>query len=142
MSYNLLNTAMAATCILGCNKTFTFLKYLGTTIDDMGRDIPQFDEPKTLTGSIQAVSNEMYEQLGLDLNKNYKIVFSSTLMKSLAEDIQPDRIIYNNRTFELVENKNWYDTNGWTKALVVELKSLRAENESEISFLQNQKPDI
>ena len=63
-------------------------------------------------------------------------------MKSLAEDIQPDRIIYNNRTFELVENKNWYDTNGWTKALVVELKSLRAENESKTSFLQNQKPDI
>lgn len=125
MTINLLPIAMAATDILGCNKTFTFLKYLENSIDPMGRDVPSFADPITYTGSIQAVSNKMYEQLGLDLNKNYKIVFCPALMQSLAENIQPDRIIYNNRTFELVENKNWYETNGWTKVLMVELKNER-----------------
>lgn len=136
MSFNLLNPAMAAIAILGCNKPFTFLKYKGTTIDDMGRDVPEFEEPRTLLGCIQPVSNKMYEQLGLDLDKNYKIVFSSALMKSLAENIQPDRIIYQGLTYELVENKNWYETNGWTKAIMVELKSLREpEDESDINFI-------
>lgn len=122
MGFNVLNPAMAATAILGCNKSFIFLKYKGTTIDMMGRDVPEFAEPITHTGSIQPVSNKMYEQMGLDLDKNYKTVFCSALMQSIAENIQPDRIIYDGRTFELVENKNWYETNGYTKVLMVELK--------------------
>lgn len=124
MALNLLDIAMGATNILGCNKPFIFLKWKENIIK-MGKDVPVFEEPITLTGSIQAVSNKMYEQLGLDLDKNYKTVFCSALMQSIAEEIQPDRIIYENRTYELVENKNWYETNGWTKALMVELKELR-----------------
>jgi len=72
----------------------------------------------------------MREQLGLDLNENYKTVFCPALMQSIAEKLQPDRIAYENRTYEIVENKDWYETNGWTKALIVELKSLRKEDES------------
>lgn len=125
MGFNLLPPAMNATAILGCNKKFTFLKYLGTTIDDMGRDVPNFDEAKTFTGSIQPVDNKMYEQLGLDLNLHYKVVYCHLLMQSIAEQLQPDRIMYDGLTYELVQNEDWYETNGWTKALIVELKSLR-----------------
>lgn len=132
MTLNLLPIAMAATAILGCNKSFEFLKFKESIIDDMGRDVPQFESPVTLIGSLQPVSNKMYEQLGLDLNKNYKIVFSPALMQSLAEKIQPDRIVYQGLTYELVENKNWYETNGWTKALVVDLKSLNNDELDEI----------
>lgn len=125
---------MAAIAPLGCNKQFTFLKYKGTTIDEMGRDVPEFEEPVTLLGCIQPISNKMYEQLGLDLDKHYKTVFSSALMKSIAESIQPDRIIYQGLTYELVENKNWYETNGWTKAIMVELKETR-NDESDTSTI-------
>lgn len=127
MTLNLLPIAMSATAILGCNKSFLFYKYLSTELDEMGRDVPQYAPPKLTTGSVQAVSNKMYEQLGLDLNKNYKIVYSSELIQSIAEEVQPDRISYNNRIYEVVENKNWYETNGYTKVLMVELKD--AENE-------------
>lgn len=127
MTLNLLPIAMNATSILGCNKTFLFYKYIGTIIDDLGRDKPDFAEPVRITGSVQPVSNKMYEQLGLDLDKNYKIIYSSALINSIAEDIQPDRVVYDNRTFEIVENKNWYETNGYTKILMVELKELRQD---------------
>ena len=123
MSFNVLNPAMAATAILGCNKQFLFYKWLGSTVDDMGRDVPNYDEAVTLTGSVQAVPNKMYEQLGLDFNKNYKTVFCSALIQSIAENIQPDRIVYDGRTYDVVENKNWYETNGYTKILVVEVKN-------------------
>lgn len=135
MTFNVLIPAMAATSILGCNKTFKFLKWLSNSVDEMGRDVPLFAAPQTLTGSIQAVPNKMYEQLGLDLNHNYKTVFCPELMQSIAEKIQPDRIEYENRTFELVENKNWYETNGYIKALIVELKELR-KNESKNNQIQ------
>lgn len=125
MTLNLLPIAMAATDILGCNQPFQFLKYKGTTIDPMGRDVPEFEEPATLTGSLQPVSNKMYEQLGLDLNKNYIVIYCPALMQSIAQTPQPDRIVFQNRTYELVENKDWYVSNGWTRAIAVELKELR-----------------
>lgn len=141
MTLNLLPIAMTATAVLGCNKIFQYYRYQETIVDDMGRDVPQYADPKPITGSVQAVSNKMYEQLGLDLNKNYKIIYSPELIQSIAEKIQPDRIVYDNRTFEVVENKNWYETNGYTKILIVELKELR-QNESSSNQIQNQKPTI
>lgn len=128
MTLNLLPIAMAATAVLGCNKTFQYYRYQETIVDDMGRDVPKYAEPKPVTGSVQAVSNKLYEQLGLNLDKNYKIIYSPELIQSIAEKIQPDRIVYNNRTFEVVEDKDWYETNGYTRILVVELKELRCQN--------------
>lgn len=136
MTLNLLPIAMRTTAILGCNKNFLFYKWIESTVDLMGRDVPKFAPPILATGSIQAVSNKMYEQLGLDLNKNYKIVFSPTLIQSIAEEIQPDRILYDGRTYEVVENKDWYETNGYTKVLMVELKELRSD-ESNPDTLQH-----
>lgn len=138
MVLNLLPIAMNATAILGCNKSFLYYEYLGNELKG-GRDIPRFAEPIPMKGSVQAVSNKTYEQLGLDLNKNYKTVFSTALIASMAEEIQPDRIVYENRTYEVVENKNWYETNGYTKILVVELKEFR---DNDTNKLQNQKPNI
>ncbi len=141
MTLNLLPIAMRATAILGCNKNFLFYKWIKNTVDAMGRDVPEYAPPVPATGSIQAVSNKMYEQLGLDLDKHYKIVFSPVLIQSIAEKIQPDRILYNGRTYEVAENKNWYETNGYTKVLMAELKELRV-NEGNPNTLQDQKSDI
>ena len=125
MTLNLLPIAMAATAILGCNKQFMFYKFLGSELDEYGRDIPAYADPVVYTGSIQAVPNKMYEQLGLDLDKNYKTVFCPELMRSLAESLQPDIIEYNGGRYQIIENKNYYETNGWTKALIVEIKNER-----------------
>lgn len=125
MTLNLLPIAMNATSILGCNQQFEFYQFQGSTLDDLGRDIPQYLDPINLKGSIQAVPNKMYEQLGLDLDKNYITVFCPQLIQSLAQNSQPDRIIWNNRTFEAIETKDWTNLNGYTKALFVEIKDER-----------------
>lgn len=125
MTFNLLPVAMAATNILGCNKTFEFYKFKGSTLDEFGRDIPEYFTPVVYTGSIQAVPNKLYEQLGLELDKNYKTVFCPQLMQSLAEQTQSDIIVYDNKKFQIIENKNWFNQNGYTKILMVEIKNDR-----------------
>ena len=125
MTFNLLPVAMAATNILGCNKSFEFYKFKGSTLDEFGRDIPEYFTPVTYTGSIQAVPNKMYEQLGLQLDKNYMTVFCPQLMQSLAEQTQSDIIVYDNKKFQIIENKNWFNQNGYTKILMVEIKNDR-----------------
>lgn len=127
MTFNLLPAAMAATNILGCNKSFKFYKFKGSTLDELGRDIPEYFDPASYTGSIQAVPNRIYEQLGLELDKNYKTIFCPELMRSLAESTQSDIIEYDGKKYQIIENKNYYETNGWTKALVAELKNERSD---------------
>ncbi len=125
MTFNVLLPAMNATAVLGTNKTVEIYKYSGTVIDEMGRDIAQYEEPISVTGSFQPVSSKMYEQLGLDLSKNYRTLYCPALIEGLAQNEQPDRLVYNGGTYETVENQVWYDTNGWTKAIFCEVKVLR-----------------
>jgi len=125
MTLNLLPIAMAATSILGCNKQFTYIEYDDQTeveIDDLGYEVPVTSFQATYTGSVQAVSNKLYEQLGLDLNKNYKLVYCPQLVKSLAEKDVTGQVLYDGKTWDIIENQNWYETNGFTKFIMVEIK--------------------
>ncbi len=122
MVLNLLPIAMKATNILGCNKKILYYQYNGTTTDSMGRDIPDYLDPITLWASVQAVSNKTYQELGLDLNKNYKTIWAEHPLFSIAERKQPDKILYDNLTFQIVENRKWSETNGYTRALIIQIK--------------------
>lgn len=127
MTFNILPVAMAATAILGCNKTFVYTEYSDaeTIINEIGVEVPKIDFQKTYEGSIQPVSNKMYEQMGLDLSKNYRVVYCPELMQSMAEKQNTGNIIYDGRTWDIIENQNWWDTNGFTKCIICENKSLR-----------------
>lgn len=129
MTLNLLPIAMQATAILGCNKTFTYIENSDseTTINSIGYEVPAVDFQKDYIGSVQAVSNKLYNQLGLDLTKNYKLVYCPELVHSLAEKDHPGKVIYNGLTWDVIENQNWWETNGFTKFIMVEIKRDRED---------------
>lgn len=125
MTLNLLPIAMQATAILGCNKTFTYIEYADeteTTINEIGYEVPTISFQADYTGSVQAVPNKMFEQMGLDLNKNYKLVYCPNLVKSLAEKDVTGKILYEGKSWDIIENQNWYETNGFTKFIMCEVK--------------------
>lgn len=125
MTINVLPIAMSATAALGCNKQFEFYEYLSNEINEIGNEVPVYAESVLYTGSIQPVSNKMYEQLGLDLDKHYKVVYCPQLVQSLAEKDIPDRVKYEGKIYDVIENKNWWETNGYTKFLMCEVKAER-----------------
>lgn len=132
MTFNILPIAMQATAILGCNKSFTYIEYsdTDTTINEIGVEVPVITRRQTYEGSIQPVSNKMYEQMGLELNKNYRVVYCPALLQSIAEKTVAGRILYDNRTWDIIENQNWWDSNGFTKCIICENKSLRTGNDT------------
>ena len=109
MTLNLLPLAMQATGILGCNKSFTYIEYdeTKTEINDIGNEVPAVKLEASYIGSVQAVSNKMYEQLGLDLSKNYKLIYCPELLQSMAEKTITGNILYDGRTWDIIENQNW-----------------------------------
>lgn len=156
MILNLLPIAMQTTAILGCNKEFTYIEYddTKTVINDIGNEVPAVKLQETYTGSVQAVSNKMFEQMGLDLSRNYKLVYCPQLVQSIAEKEVTGKILYDGRTWDIIENQNWFETNGFTKFIMCENKSLRVSEDSESESmsednsennnngLQNQESDI
>ncbi len=128
MTLNLLPIAMQATAILGCNKNFTYIEYSDeteTSINELGYEVPIISFQANYTGSVQAVSNKMFEQMGLDLNKNYKLVCCPQLVKSLAEKDVTGQVLYDSKTWDIIENQNWWETNGFTKFIMCEVKRER-----------------
>lgn len=143
MTLNLLPIAMQATAILGCNKKFTYIEYdeqTETEINELGFEVPVISFQAEYTGSIQAVSNKMFEQMGLDLNKNYKLVYCPQLVQSLAEKDVTGQVLYNNRTWDVIENQNWWETNGFTKFIMVEIKRDRSNDENQ--QIQNEESNV
>lgn len=104
---------------------FEYLKFEGQAVNDFGIEIPQYASPISLKGSVQSPENSLYQQMGLDLDKNYKIFYAVQSIKGNEAEPQPDRFIYDNRTYEVVKNSDWFNYDGWCGVLAVELKDLR-----------------
>lgn len=121
---NLLNIALK----LIPGESFTYYRYKGETIDTMGRKIPSYEEGQVIYGSVQSLDNSLYQQLGLDLAKNYKIFYGADDIKGNAEQSQPDKFEYAGKTYEIVRNANWFNYDGWAGVLAVEIKKDRLQS--------------
>lgn len=102
--------------------TFQYEKFKSEETNALGINVPTYESPVTIRGSVQSPENSLYEQMGLSLEKNYKIFYGSINIKSNETQTQPDRFIYNGKTFETVKNTNWFDYDGWCGVLAVEVK--------------------
>lgn len=109
--------------------SFQYEKFIGETINTMGIKVPTYAEPVTIKGSVQSPENSLYEQLGLSLEKNYRIFYGSAEIKGNEAQSQPDRFIYDGKRYETVKNADWFNYDGWCGVLAVEIKRDR-ENAS------------
>lgn len=101
---------------------FRLQKFIGNTTNERGLDIAEYAAPVEVRGSVQDMDGSLYQELGLDLSKNYRTFYGSKLMEGLGRNIQamPDRIIYDGKIWEVVNAAHWYGYNGWTYVIGVE----------------------
>lgn len=118
---NLLQKALKL--ILG--ESFQYLKFEGKAVNELGISVPTYADPITIIGSVQSPENSLYEQMGLSLEKNYKIFYGSIDIRGNETQPQPDRFIYDGKTFETIKNSNWFNYDGWCGVLAVEVKRSR-----------------
>lgn len=106
-------------------ETFVYRQFTGTTENEIGLNVPQFADPVEVTGSIQGVELDIYPELGLDFQKNYRLVYASINMKGVEEQEIPDRLEFYGLTWSVVKTVPWIKYNGWNGVLVVEDKRER-----------------
>lgn len=77
--------------------------------------------PQAITGSVQPITRQMYEQMGLDLQKDYFTVFTETPLRDLRRDSNCDLLDFKGRRFAVESNTDWKNEDGWIAALCVDI---------------------
>ena len=129
---NLLNQALT----LIPKQNFIYRKFNSSQINDYGIKVDVYDTDIVFEGSVQAVDSKMYQQLGLDFSKKYINIYSSLNIKNVnREQETPDKIIWNNKEYLVVNCSDWYIQDGWTNILAVENTEELEDNDNSQSNL-------
>lgn len=125
MFNNLLNQALS----IIPKQSFTYYKYKSNTINEIGIKVDVYEEGIVFEGSVQAVDSKMYQQLGLDWSKKYIQIFSSLNIKNVEKEQEtPDKIVWNNKNYLVVNCSDWYIQDGWTNIIAVEQREEEEED--------------
>lgn len=98
----------------------TYRKFLGNTKTPNGIIVPQYAAPVAITqASVQPVSMEIYQQLGLDMQKEYRRVFVSADAVALEGQLSSDKFEFDGKTWTAWGNRAWHTYDGWNELILV-----------------------
>lgn len=89
--------------------------------NSVGNTISVFADPVSITGSMQAVNKKLYQELGLNLAKNYSTLYTSANVRPTARDREGDIVEYGGMKWQCESDMNWAIADGWRKLLCVEI---------------------
>lgn len=99
------------------------------TIRADGLQVPSYYDDELIEASVQAVPSEIYKQLNLDFQKSYIYVHTPNELKAGNQEEVPDRLVWNNRQFDVYQNVNWFAYNNWSSTMAVEVIDNYSEDE-------------
>jgi hypothetical protein len=112
---NLLNLAHS---LIGF-QTITLYRNQATVNGADGVNEPIYQPPVTVKCSVQEVPTNFYQLLGLDLLKDYLLIYSSVEMKDLRRDKCPDALDFNGFRYVVESNVDWRSQDGWAASVCV-----------------------
>jgi hypothetical protein len=98
---------------------FQLERFTGRETNAAGYQVPAYADAVTVSGSVQAVPRAMYQNLGLDLSKEYISVYTSEDIKTVERDGAGDRIVWNGWRFVCESPTDWRAQDGWRQILAV-----------------------
>lgn len=88
-----------------------------------GINNPNFYPPVPIQGSIQPIPRNMYQQLELDLQRNYVTFYTSVKLSDLKRDKAPDLVDFNGRRYQVESNTDWTNQDHWAGSICVDVGS-------------------
>ena len=102
-------------------QTFSYSKFVSFTVNEYGIKQNVYSAPVEYQGSVQAIEQAMYDQLGLDRSKKYIKIFSSLDIRNVdSSQKTPDKVFWNGKEYLVTKVESWYLQDGWTKITAVE----------------------
>ena len=85
-----------------------------------GDTVSTFAAPVDIQGSVQPINKRLYQELGLNLTKNYVMLYTSASVSPTTRDREGDLVSFNGKTWQCESDQSWAGVDGFTKMLCVE----------------------
>lgn len=96
-------------------------RYRGQEKTPAGIVNPSYYPVVQIRASVQPVPRTMYEDLGLDLQKSYLLVYTATPLQDIKRGLPCDQLLFNGRQWNVESNTDWLSQDGWNGSLVVDV---------------------
>ncbi len=102
--------------------TIPYLKFVSRSLQANGVWQSTYGLAVNIKAQVQAISRSQIQYNGLDLNRNYIMIYTETPVNDLARDGEADRVIYGGRTYELLNATAWQKPQGFTGCMAVQVE--------------------
>lgn len=102
-------------------QTLLHRAFLSRDTNSAGDFVSVFAAPVEISGSMQAVNKKLYQQLGLNLAKNYSTLYTQANVLPTTRDRAGDRLEYAGKFWQCESDMDWSTADGWRKLLCVEV---------------------
>ncbi len=116
------NLYAMATRLIG-KSSYTYFAATGQVTDDRGFRNTTYAAGTSLADSIQPIPRELYESMGLDLDRYYLMVYTDNDLLVLDRGRGADQIEYQSDRYELLSDNDWMPQDGWRGVLAVRLNA-------------------
>lgn len=116
---NLLNMALG---VIQPTANVTYQEYVGKGENEFGTTVPQYGPEKPLIGvSVQPMSKQQVKQTGLELNRSYIQIWSTTNVQGGYRGRENDIIVWAGYKWQVMPDSDWMIQDGWTRIVAVKL---------------------
>lgn len=102
-------------------QTLSHEAFQSREVNSAGDFVSVYAAPVDIEGSMQAVNKRLYQELGLNLAKNYSQLYTSADVRPTSRDREGDRITFGGKVWLCESDMNWASVDGWRKLLCVEV---------------------
>lgn len=103
------------------SSTFSYYRFKERTQNAALQYIAVYETPLTLQGSVQPVPRNLYQEYGLDFERNYWNFFASADMIDIRRDVSGDYMLFKGMKMQCVSATPWLSIDGWVQMLSVEV---------------------
>lgn len=93
----------------------------GRVENAVGQWVTSYAPGVPVEGSWQAVDRSKYEQLGLDLSKQYFNFYTRDKITAIQPDVSPDLAMRDGRKYSAVGETPWNNVDGWQGTVFVDI---------------------
>lgn len=97
--------------------------FVSRAVNAAGDFVSVFADPVDIQGSMQPLNKKLYQELGLNLSKNYIMLYTSAAVSPPVRDREGDLLTFGGKTWQCESDQSWASVDGFTKMLCVEVPS-------------------
>lgn len=115
-----LNILSMATRLIA-TPTISYYVFVSRQVQANGLLVPTYTAPVNIQASVQAVPRRLFEQNGLDMQREYYTVFIPQNTIDVGRDVSGDQIHWNGLILQCESVTRWFGMDGWDEILTVKV---------------------